>query len=111
MFPQDVLLEAMFGQQTFWRSVPSPSAKNSSRTLAHVFGRKRSTTRIANTTTSAVGLILTGSSGHLEMRVHHNPHAKSPLPQGLFASVGIREFIVPSLAKFERFVEISAANP
>jgi len=103
--PQQDLLWAMFGEETFWVTVPSFGQP--SRTVAHSFGRReRSTTADKNTTTSAVGLLLENGKSEYSLWLHHNPFAATPLPRGAFRSPLVREFVISSTNQFTSFSEV-----
>lgn len=103
---QQVLAEAMFGAETLWLTMPGPSNPGSSQVVAHDFGRGRTVSPNANTTTSAVGLLASFRDGSDGFLLHHNPHAASPLPRGIFLGPRVREFIIPSTREFAAFAEV-----
>lgn len=108
--PQQLVSEAMFGRQTIWRTVPHPSNPAPSRTVAHDFGLGRTVSPEANTTTSAVALLLQSTDGASRLLVHHNPHASSPLQPGLLQGPSIEEFSIPSTTRYSNFQKIPEPN-
>jgi hypothetical protein len=108
--PQQLLAEAMFGRETIWIGVPHPATHAHSQTIAHDFGLSRTVSPGANTTTSAVALLLQSTDGTSRLLIHHNPHASSPLQPGTFKGPNIVEFLIPSTTRFSGFYEINESN-
>ncbi len=105
--PQQILLEAMFGAETLWVTMPYPACSSPLGRVAHEFGLGRTVAPNANTTTSAVALFFQPAGGEPRLLIHHNPHAAVPLDPGLFRGPNVQEFIMPSTKQFADFVEIA----
>ncbi len=105
--PQEEMKQAMFGDHVTWCSVPNQYNQYHSRVVADNFGRNRTTTDKKNTTISAVALLFENyETRELTLLIHHNPHAKNPLPN-LFSSFhSIKEYRVDSTREYGHFVEV-----
>jgi hypothetical protein len=103
--PQQFLLQAMFGREVIWRTVPHPASPGPSRTTAHRFGGGRAITTGSNTTTSAIGWLLVAPNNTTTLLLHHNPFARIPFPRRLFGRP-VREFEISDTHNFSSFAEI-----
>ena len=105
--PQEEMKQAMFGDHVTWCSVPNQYNQYHSRVVADNFGRNRTTTDKKNTTISAVALLFENyETSELTLLIHHNPHAKNPLPN-LFSSFhSIKEYRVYSTREYGYFIEV-----
>lgn len=107
LMPQEELKQAMFGDRVTWRNVPLHQNNNSSAVTADIYSRNKTTTESKNTTVSAVALLIEHSqTGELTMLLHHNPHAKNPLPESIFSGDRVKEFKVNSTKNYGGFVEV-----
>jgi hypothetical protein len=83
--------QAMFGQETLHFEVSADPAHDP-HFLGMRHGKKATLTSRNNTSISAVAALRQPSGAGLVVDLHHNPHARVPIPRGLFASLVHKQY-------------------
>ena len=99
---------AMYGLEQINIAVP-PAGQGSPYSLGMSYGPKRKMTPEHNTSISAIAPMIMASRDQIMLWVFHNKFAKVPLPLGLLAPYGIRQFQLGEAApgRTADWVEIS----